>query len=344
LCLRLAPLFWRDESEPIIKRVLLIIPILALVGLGTISWDYYSRHQDIEHILRVAPDFDPTLAEHMADGDRADLINYCDLLGESVMRREYIHLLEGFYDASDADRSSTIPWLDILATMLAEVYHTDSGLHNMKRLRRGDNAVITEAKRLTDLSKTYRDKKGMPDAERISFFEESIAYMQENEFPWITSYLHFKLGNIYKRMDDNESRRRQYELALTASRSCDATGLTCQLLGELAIQFYFEGHTDSTRFYLAALQNRATKSRMAVQAARGVAFLGAMDRSEGRLGSAGFHYREARKICREFQGHEAEVRYIWRLGLFYVDLGCWDLVDRLLAQTSVIVGDRKSVV
>jgi len=328
-----------NESDLSIKRILLLFAILAAVSLGTGLWAHFSQQREVTRLRQIAPGLDLQIATLLAAGNRSELETYCAEIGELRARTAYVQLLQGFYDGDIAQKQYSIPRLQVMAEMMADVYFTEVGLHHLSRLKRGDYEVITAARLISSKTSHYVNNPDIADSTQIKFFEESLQFLEENEFPWIASVLHAEFAKTYARIGNDEAMHEQYRKALAVSRRCDSTQMTCQLLGTMGFRFYAAGQVDSARHYLTLLQTRAARSKMANQTARGTAFLGALDRAEGRLGSAGFNYREARRQCRELQGGEIEIRYIARLGQFYADLGCWDLVDRLLAQVSLVVSD-----
>jgi tetratricopeptide (TPR) repeat protein len=112
--------------------------------------------------------------------------------------------------------------------------------------------------------------------------------------------------------------------------------MACQELGVLGTIFEQSGEIDSMLACYAYAQRLADRSRNPEQAARLRTFYAHYYAKQGRLSLAYDLFNEAIDVCRDFKGGSIELRYIYEAAAFHIDLGCYDVAEKLLQRARLV--------
>jgi len=234
-----------------------------------------------------------------------------------------------------------MPHLDRLVTVLAEEFSNAVELRILNRyVALPDTARI----RVCDLIRRTRELgDNRPDgpAATLAAYEELI----REGLPYADVV---NLGNPYASVCEALPRLgRKDELEVCAlegarhSLAFGDTALACQLLGMVGVQYQQRGDTPNMRRYWDRAMDLARRSR-SWQEARILSFYASHYYAQGDAARALELIRQAEERCRELGVPRAEVRFLFsRLNLF-ARFACWDLVDRGLPRSHVLLRHRRA--
>lgn len=336
-----APGLVRPAAGPARSRgcqtVLAGLLFIALAALG--SGCSRSGSDDL-----LAPDLDPTVSRLLSQGRTAELANHFRAAGTGDLLQSFETLYRAvvFADGTPGDsRDRTLRrHLTTLADLMADGFDVALGRYKVASIERLDRAVLREAYEMNHHRDLVFADPSVPDSTKVVQFEAMAGFFEQYGLLWYSVALEESLAQLHAGLGEREAMRIHLRRALARSREVDFAGMTCQILGTMAEIFSEEGEADSALVYVDHLQDRAVRSRLALQAARAETFRCSLSLDQGRLHAAHLHLKEARQLCREFQGGPHEVIYVTILARFYANLGCWSIVECLLEQTDLLLASQ----
>ena len=290
-------------------------------------------------LRQIAPDLDTQVASLLAQGHTEDLGEFFLKSGTNTLTYSFDVLYREAVFGDEHQAEILLPYLETLANIMAEDFAYELGRHKLESLRRLGTDILRQAYELNHERDAIFADPAITDSVKAERLHGMNDFFTEHELLWYTVALNETLAQIHASLGERDHMREHLQAALANSRRADFAGMTCQILGAMAEIFYEEGQLDSALVYVNHLQHRAVRSRLALQAARSETFLCSFSLGQGRLHSAHLHLKEARQLCRDFQGGQHEAIYVAILARFYANLECWSIVERLLEQTDLLLAD-----
>ncbi len=292
-----------------------------------------------QNLRQIAPDLSPEVARLLARSQVSDLGELFQKSGTNTLTHSFDVLYREAVLGDQQTNELLLPYLETLAGIMAEDFKIQLGQRKLASMQREERAILRRAYQLNHERDALFANAAISDSTKVKQLHGMAAFFNDHGLLWYTVALDETLAQVHASMGEREDMRQHLQAALRGSRETDFAGMTCQILGTMAEIFYEEGQLDSARVYVDFLQDRAVRSRLALQAARSETFRCSFSLGQGRLHGAHLHLKEARRLCRDFQGGQNEAIYVSILARFYANLGCWSIVEGLLEQTDVLLGD-----
>ncbi len=307
-----------------------------LVGC-CLAWPGCDRGRSLR---QVAPNLEPQVAKLLDRNQVESLHDFFWESGTNTLKHSFDVLYREAVFGDEQQYELLVPHLETLAGIMDRDFAIKLGRYKLASLQREGRATLRRAYELNRERDTIFADAAVADSTKIEIFHNLIGYFEEHGLLWYSVALDESLAQVHAGLGERDQMREHLQTALAHSRTADYAGMTCQILGTLAEIFYEEGQLDSAQVYVDHLQNRAVRSRLALQAARSETFRCSFSLGQGRLHGAHLHLQEARQLCRDFRGGRHEAIYVAILSRFYANLGCWSIVERLLEQADLLLGDE----
>lgn len=192
------------------------------------------------------------------------------------------------------------------------------------------NMKLRSARIATDSSHVLTDRERL---EKYHGFLDTYTMLGDRQTAAVCKS---RLSSLYEAVGDYDSKMQYLRIALSNFRELEMNLMYCQLVGELGGILRSQGHVDSMVFYYSRGDSVARHNRMPEQAARFCDFYASHYKRTGRLSVAHDLHTEALELCREFKAGCAELRFLISSMMFHSELGCWDIVERLLKRSRIV--------
>ena len=278
----------------------------------------------------------PELVRHVVSGSDSALARYVRDHGYSDLRRA-IHTLTGrevdlWRVGREDDARAAMVYPKRLAAAFAAERNTPFELRDIEfrqgLSREAYDKLIRARYELHSLTKQSQESaKNRVDA--YNLLTKSFASLGDSASvamcTWHIAFAHHELGHI----EDYESmlRRAYVEFATLGNHY-----MTCQALGNIGADFEKKGNLDSMVVCYEEALRIANRCRIGDQAARILTFYAAHYGRQGRIDLERLLLLRAVDVARDYNSGYREIRYIYEAMRFHADLGCWDVVEDLLAR------------
>jgi tetratricopeptide (TPR) repeat protein len=322
----------------IIARLWVIFCILIVLSASSCS------NGDADRLLALAPDVDPSLARALAAEDPGRLQQYAADVGISVLlnaNRQLTYVIQSLLvNEHQSFDSPDVQFLYENRCRLGDVLIDVFDYRYVRYQCEFDFSVhpdtLREFMHIAGLVGIVRDDTALTVPEKILRLENVLARITPFGDAATIGQAKMSLSELLAYTGEQE---RQIAYLLSAIGDCLTSGNAgslCQIYGVLGDLYEKQGRVDSMVYYYNKGLAVAHRHRMPYQAARLTSFYAGHYREQGRLTLTYTLLNEALAICRKYKGGYMEFRYVMSLIDFYIRLGCWDVVDRLLQRAKIL--------
>jgi hypothetical protein len=305
-----------------------------------------SRRDRVHALLHRVPGLSATMADHLVLDDDRSFARYAESAGTAELRNTltvfWRTIESNSTEAYVRTSAATTPYQRRIATALAEQFACPDYLRELNfRARLTPKQGLT-LRRLVEEEAFLRSRPNVPAMERLQGFERVLTGFQSFGYVHGILLTEEDIANETVRLGHPDQQLVHLRRALAAANSAGGTFMKCQLLGVLGAVYHRIGEPDSMRAcYDEALQI-ARRCRFPDQFARILLFQANYQADQGHLVAATDMVDQAQRQCREMGGGGLELRFVVGAMNHFADLGCWEIVERLLERCPALVRELTS--
>lgn len=311
--------------------------ILAVLLLGLAFSCSRDGKSDPRDLLRGLP---RELADRLVSADDGTLSDYGRSVGWVVLTDAVKTLNRPTHDlhlkGRESDASIVTAYRKRIARVLAIEYDYRFYIDNisfMENLRPESRRALLK---LEQEFYAYRAEIHRPAAEKLEKYEMFRETFERYGYVLFVALCEYELSYAWKSIGDEAKSIEHLRAARSRFTECGLLEMTCTTLCELGDYFDGIGEIDSMAFYYEKARRIAERSRLPAEAADVNSIYARYYERQGRLSLAHNLLATAMDICREYKGEYVELGHIVEAMIFEADLGCWHVVDRLLARARVL--------
>ncbi len=321
-----------DQTRLLLCELALVL--LIAVGIGSCS-----RGGDADR-YHFPPGVPAELIHHLTSSDDSTLNTFVLDAGwqESMNTLSTIEMqeIELCLSGREQDALELMRLRKRLAGAFASVYYTPYVLDDIEYM---ENLSPEDRRTVRSLRSQFyrsRDDYAAPMDEQLE-----RAFYFVHEFERLGDRLHTagsksRIASAFDALGNHNEYLRYLRDAISDYIELGQTRMACQELGVLGTIFEQTGEIDSMLACYALAQRLADRSRNPEQSARLRTFYAHYYANQGRLSLAYDLFNEAMDVCRNFKGGPIELRYIYEAIAFNIDLGCYDVAEKLLQRARLV--------
>ncbi|HET9325159.1 MAG TPA: CHAT domain-containing protein [Candidatus Eisenbacteria bacterium] len=320
-------------------------PLIAAITLATLAALFLrddAPQGRADALRRLAPSLSIEMAQHMANDDPASFRRFAAAVGTMELRQALYALGGDRLDLSSSEAymrtwNRVAPHVHRVASALADEFHCPDYLRNFMFFARLTPAQAITLRQLLRQEYSVRtDPTAAPEAKLKTF---AVLLDRFNAFGYLRGVVltEAAISAEVMKFGDRAGRLHHLRLALAAARALGETMMTCQILGELGATHRSLGNTDSMLACYEEARRIAEHCRFPDQYSRILSFEARYHADEGRLALATDLVIQALQRCREMGGGAVELRFLASAMRHFAELGCWEIVDRLLDRAPVLL-------
>lgn len=324
----------RHLDQPRLLVCELALVLLIAVGIGSCS-----RGGDADR-YHFPPGVPAELIHHLTSSDDSTLNTFVLDAGWqesmntlSIIEKQEIDLC---LSGREQDAFELMRLRKRLAGAFASVYYTPYVLDDIEYMENLSREDLRTVRSLRSQFYRTRDDYGAPIDEQL---ERAFYFL--HEFERLGDRLHTagsksRIAAAFDALGNQSEYLRYLRDAISDYIEIGQTRMACQELGVLGTIFEQSGEIDSMLACYALAQRLADRSRHPEQSARLRTFYAHYYATHGRLPLAYDLFNEAMDVCRDFKGGPIELRYIYEAIAFNIDLGCYDVAEKLLQRARLV--------
>lgn len=287
-------------------------------------------------LARFAPQLDPDIRALLDTMDDDVFIAMALEMGEPRLIDGWYQLILHVVDGTPGTIEVVEPHARRLALLFRDHFGTGFRLHEIDVLAQIDPSDLAPFwARWQNMTATISEDD--PEEETKALELESLAADAITlGIDWFKYLVDEILARNYAHQGRLGDAQALFENTLDYSVRVEDVWSQCQVLGTLAELHYQANRPDSTYICLDRAEHIARRSKLAFQLARILAFRADYLRDSGHYGSAHLLLREARRECRALKGRGRELRWLLAEIDFLDQLGCWPIIDDLVAEGEIL--------
>ncbi len=323
-------------DTPLRRRPALHLPLLIVIVFVVIL--VTCGHDKTNHMLDLVPEGDSDLIRALLKESNPDLASIAREKGFLTVKKTWEKISTAYHAARLEGRENDQVLLDSLLQRICQVLSSEysSGFYTRYYRYHADTPEPqwTEYYRLIEKRITVMADTSFAPSEKIEVLVTMLPEAKTSKHPALAGQILSDISDLYSEID-TDVQLEYLHRSMAESRRNDFGVMLCQLYGVIGNFHRSAGQADSAIFYYNEGLRIAQARRFPYHAARIVSFLSILYQEQGRLALAHRLQKEAIAICRDYNGGEAVFRFVLMLADFYTDLGCWDIVSRLLQSAAV---------
>lgn len=290
-----------------------------------------------EEILR---DYPSEFVHHLVDSDDSTFAEYGREVGIDLLicvhRELYLKVME-FWIAEEDDKAARLfRHAFRIASVLESEYHYEHAVIDMRYVQNLPDSLRRRVLERRQEYRTFYRNREPTYAEQLERYLELLrGFENDNDLSW-AAVCKERISACYDAMGNNELRMKYLRAACSGFEKSSNHRMRCQLLGELGGVYAKNGDIDSMIVCYEEAKRIANLCRLPTQAPRICTFYAWHYAARGRLTLASDLLNEAMELCREYKGGILQIRFIYENMRFHAELGCWDVVERLLERARIL--------
>ncbi|UCG52417.1 MAG: CHAT domain-containing protein [Candidatus Latescibacterota bacterium] len=280
------------------------------------------------------------MIEHLISSDDSTLARYGREVGFLVLNRTRSKIgreVNRLYLEGNANEASILQhYARRIGRVLASEYHYECDERDDNFIDRLSPDTLVALIRLRTEDISILENPDLSAIDKLKRYYELTRSFEELGDQRYAAASRYRVAMLLEAIGNDKEHKRYLHSACSEFSELGYHKMTCQALGVLGSLHQREGRTDSMIVCYEKAKRIAHRSRIAEQAARISSFYAWYYAGHGRLSLAHDLLNEAIEICREYKGGYKEIRFIVEAMKFHANLGCWEIVDRLLRRTRVL--------
>ena len=314
---------------------------LGLFAAGAALW---LRFEPVRALRRLAPTLSPAMAEHLVrGGDDTGFSRFALEVGVTELRESFFAIGRSIdYSSPEAyvrTAHAVEPYRRRLAVAMAELYFCPDYLRDLEFRANLPPERAIALRELIAQESQIGSNRALSPTERIRRYEALLEQFRAFGYMRGVVLVEERLAAELPRLGRSEETLLHLRRAVAAARALGETFLMCGLLGTLGVAYHSHGHIDSMHACFDEALAIARRSRFPDQFSRILEFQAGYQIERGRLAVATDMIIEAQRQCREMGGGGLEIRFVAGAMDHFAELGCWEIVERLLEHCPVLIRD-----
>ncbi len=297
-------------------------------------------NREIEDVSSCLDKLPSSFRYHLVNSDDSTFARYCRMVGCKVIM-DNINIInhclldlppEEYWDQYQEVRRYSVK----MAGILESEYHYGKPMKAIKEKLALPYETRQKINAIKDCLDSLYWEKGLTVGQRIEGFLDVMPRLERYGDRDMMGVCQMNLAEQYRKKGDYNNFLRFINRAMKTMESYGNYKMLCQALGRLGIYYENTGRADSMIICYERARRLANGCRFPVQAARISSFYGGYYSRQGRFSLAQDMFQRAIEQCRQYGGGYREIRFLLHAVNFYSDLGCWDIVERLLDRVHIL--------
>lgn len=285
-------------------------------------------------------DLPPDMIRNLISGDDSAFARYGREVGIVVLLdagKKLDERLCGMYiDGRETEALALITYYKRIARVLSDEYHYDLYHDRLIFIENLSPEIRSSLiKRESDFY-SYRSEIHLPADEKIERYSEYLEAFEEYGDLLFVALCEYELSYAFEATGDERERMKYLRAACRDFAACGLHEMTCPTLCELGSYYERVGRVDSMIFFFEEAKRIAHRSRLPWEAAQISSLYAAHYARHGRLSLAYDLLNDAVELCRKYRGEYSELEFIVETMIFQAEIGCWEIVERLLERARVL--------
>jgi len=329
---------WRILSGVRVRWIVIAVLTLAAVGVAV-----RLRSEPVRALRRQAPDLPATMAEHLVQDDDDAFGRFAIGMGFTDFREGYFVLGRSIdYGSPDGyvrTSAALAPYRRRLAVAMTEHYSCPDYLRDLEfTAKLPPKKAIALRIQILEAQRIGRDSS-LDTRERIRRYEAALEQFRSFGYTRGIVLTENDLATEVIRLGRSDEHLAHLRRAVVTATDLGETYLKCQYLGSLGVTYQGLGVIDSMHACFDTALTIARRCRFPDQFPRILFFQAGYQIDQGRLAAATEMILEGQRQCREMGGGGLELRFVVDAMDHFADLGCWEIVERLLLRCPVLIRD-----
>lgn len=320
--------------------------IVIAVGLGIVAHHGLAAQRE-RQILRLVPQLDSTLADHVARDDPGRWEAYAVESGPLPFIDGYVAIARtaAARNRSDFERDrGSFEALLLRMTDVLEAHYASPAPARYVRLLA--SLAPDRAFGLLQITRGYAltwSDSTLSAADRLSRLVRWQASADSAGDPYTSMSIQSSMARLELELGHPERQRARIESALASARRFEDDYLVCQILGELASMHLDRQHADSAAACVEEGLRLATRHRFANQMERFMRYRAQRAIQDGQYALAAKCMSDGAELT-ESLGGTGRLRSSIDYARFLANLGCWDLAEAVVRRFPPLLREFPSAV
>lgn len=313
----------------------LLLVVLALFLLYTTCTNREKAEQ--RDVLKGLP---PDMIRILISSDDSTLARYGREVGIVVLLdagKKLDERLCGVYiEGGETEALSLLAYYKRIARVLSSEYNYNlyhDRLIFIENLSPEDRLSLL--RRETDFY-SFRSEIHLPAGEKIDRYSAYLETFEGYGDLLFVALCEYELSYACDAIGDERERIRFLRAACRDFAACGLHEMTCPTLCELGSYYEGIGRVDSMIIFFEKAKRIAHRSRLPWESAQISSLYASHYARHGRLSLAYDLFNDAVELCRKYRGEYSELEFIIETMIFQAEIGCWEIVERLLERARVL--------
>lgn len=290
-------------------------------------------------LLRSLP---PDMIRHLISSDDTTLARYGREIGIVVLLDAGKKLDGRMCDMYIRDirhkASTLISYYKRIARILASEYDYNLYFDRLIFIENLPAGIRSSLMKMESDFYSIRSEIHLPAGEKLKNYKNFLEKFKKHGDLLFTALCEYEMSYAQSALGNEREQIEYLRAACRDFAGCGLHEMTVPTLCELGSYYERTGKIDSMIVCFEEAARIARHCRLPWEAAQVSSIYAGYYARHGRLSLAYDQLMKAMEICREYKGEYSELEFIVETMAFQAEIGCWEIVDRLLERARLLQG------